>query len=86
MENILDNAGQTIFYEFPRTDARGQGHSDPKTHCDTLRPQDVSTYQILDSYLKINDIGDNTVFIELRTEVNLTVILKQFSTLYNPNM
>ena len=40
---------------FSRVGARGQGHShsDPKTVCDTPRPQGVSTHQIWDPYLNI---------------------------------
>ena len=39
-------------HNFSRIEARGQGHSDPKIVCNTLRPQGVSTHQIWDSYLK----------------------------------
>ena len=35
--------------DLSRTEARGQGHSDAETVVDTLRPKDVSTYQILES-------------------------------------
>ena len=49
-----------------RTEARGQGHSDPETRteargqgqcdrkivCQTQQPQAVSTFQVWDSYLK----------------------------------
>ena len=35
-----------------QTEARSHGHSDLGTVSDALRPQDVSTNQIWDSYLK----------------------------------
>ena len=49
---LFDNAGQTIFYDFFRAEARGQGHRDLDTKCDTPQLQDVSAHQTWDSYLK----------------------------------
>ena len=40
-------------HDFSRTEARGQGHSEPSTVCDNLRSRVVSTYQKWDSYIKI---------------------------------
>ena len=40
---LFEYAEQTIF---SRSEARGQGHIDPETKCDTLSLQDVSTYKI----------------------------------------
>ena len=44
----INNAGQTIFYYFFRT----EDHSDPNMVCDTPPPKDASIHQIWDSYLK----------------------------------
>ena len=38
--------------DISRTEARGQSHSDSKTVCDTPQPEDVSTHQMWNSYLK----------------------------------
>ena len=49
---LARKAGKPTFYDFfPKTVARDQGHSDPKTIYDTMLPQGVSTNQILDSYV-----------------------------------
>ena len=54
----------TIFLEL----RPGQGHSNPETKHQTLQPQDVSTYQIWESYIQVG-YGPDTIFLELRQEV-----------------
>ena len=60
----------------------GQGHSDPKTVCDTLWHKDVSTDKIWDSYLNNMRYATDTIFLELKPEVMVTVIQKQCVTLH----
>ena len=55
---------------FSRIEARGQGHRDPMTVCDTQRPQGVSSHQIWDPYLKQYwRYASDTIFLELKPEV-----------------
>ena len=46
LNNIRDMLWTRLFLKL------GQGHSDPKTVCDTPPSQDASTHQIWNSYLK----------------------------------
>ena len=48
-QNVTNAPKDTIFL---KNEAKGQGHSDSKTVRDTSRPQDVSTHQIWNPYLK----------------------------------
>ena len=50
MYHNVTNAPQ--IQDISRTEARGQSHSDSKTVCDTPQPEDVSTHQMWNSYLK----------------------------------
>ena len=56
VEKLFDNAKQTIFYDFLRTEARGQGHVDPNVICNTLPPK---MHLCIKYGIPIsNDIGD----------------------------
>ena len=73
--------------QFSRTNARGQGHSDPKTVHNTLQPQGVSTHEIWDSYLKqYRRCAPDTIFLEPRPGVKVTVTRKQYVTLWDPKV
>ena len=70
---------------FSGTEAISPGHNDPRTVCDILGHQNISTYKILDSFLKkIQRKCSGYNFLELRTEVKITVrdtlLLKNVST------
>ena len=50
---LFDNTGQPIFtIFFSKTEARKQGNSDKEWNSTLRDPQDVSTNQIWDSYIK----------------------------------
>ena len=50
---LFDNTGQPIFtIFFSKTEARKQGNSDTEWNSTLRDPQDVSTNQIWDSYIK----------------------------------
>ena len=73
------------FYIFFRTEAIGQGQSEPKTKCHTWRSQYVPTNKSWGSYLKYHKRHrQDTIFLELRPGVKVTVTQKQYATLCNP--
>ena len=80
---IMLHAGQTIFYDFYRAEAKGQGHSDVEIKFGTSQPQDVSTNKILDSYFQCySRYASDRIFLELWPgEVKVTVTQKQYTTL-----
>ena len=52
-----------------------------------MEPQNVSTLQIWDFHLKqYSRYAKDTIFLELRPEVKVTMIKKPYSTVYNPKI
>ena len=66
---------------------RGQGHSDPKMVCGTPPSKDASTHQIWNSYLKeFKRYAPDTIILETRSEVKVTVTRKLYMTLRHLKM
>ena len=65
VDSYLTMLDRQFFFNLPKL-RPGQGHGDLEIKCDTQRPQDVSTHQIWDSFLKYY----RCVIIELRPGVS----------------
>ena len=67
---------------------RGQCHSDPRMVCDTWPPQDTSTHQIWNSYLKEyrSYAPDLMPILETRSEVKVIVTGKWNGTIRHSKM
>ena len=72
MKRYLTNLDSPFLRYFSKTESRNQGHVDSKTVFDTLCPQDVSTTQIWDSYVKCYGMyARDTICLDLRAEIKV---------------
>ena len=59
--------------DISRTEARGQGHSDPKTKCDTPQSQEYTRTRYGIPFSNNTGYAPDMIFPELMTEVKVTV-------------